>query len=78
MGPQHVSQDLPSDLDTLFSDDAMHNGLIDFDFGEFWQSVKPLMEDSLGIDTPLVGQSQGQNETIHADDMQSLFSGCLM
>ncbi|KAJ7128984.1 hypothetical protein C8R43DRAFT_1074558 [Mycena crocata] len=55
----------------------------DFDFTEFWESVKPLVEGSSTSDENLdFGQSDLEAETVDnvrlAGDVHALFSGCLV
>jgi len=60
------------------------------DFGEFWESMKPLIGDSLDVSGSFQSpenhdgeeSAQGPNFAINtgklAEDMQTLLSGCLM
>ncbi|KAJ7729546.1 hypothetical protein DFH07DRAFT_183597 [Mycena maculata] len=56
----------------------------DFDFTEFWESVKPLVEGTSHLDTnPDFGQSNTDEPVAIdnarlADDVHALFSGCLV
>ncbi|KAG5649872.1 hypothetical protein H0H81_001685 [Sphagnurus paluster] len=63
------------------------NGLTDFDFTEFWETFKPLLEDQnaggIGSTTlDLEKDSDAPSLTFDhaklAEDVQALFSGCLM
>lgn len=63
--------------------DAMiQNGLTDFEFSQFWESVKPLVDKQpVGSGEDMVAQQQDGGEVDHAKlaaDVQALFSGCLM
>ncbi|KAF8160860.1 hypothetical protein B0H34DRAFT_355469 [Crassisporium funariophilum] len=80
-----VSANVHPELDAIFQ-----NGLDGIDFTEFWETFKPLVDDSLqsqAIDLnecfrqPKDGMSSAFAEIDHvklADDMQALLSGCLM
>jgi hypothetical protein len=74
-------------------DPIIQNGLVDFDFTEFWESMKPLVADSANVDTDSnsydlaldfgmsCGDSQEMNGLDHtklAEEVHALFSGCLM
>jgi hypothetical protein len=68
-------------------DSAVQNGMTDFDFTEFWESVKPLVEGESG-NLKVFGAQQHDgssgdigSEIDHAklaEEVQALFSGCLM
>lgn len=51
-------------------DPATQNGLVDFDFTQFWETVKPLVESD--ADT---GRTEDSGV---ADQVHALFSGCLL
>ena len=73
-----------SDVFAQFSDSNQQDGIlqnqeatVDFDFTEFWQSVKPLVGEPEGEG----GSPDFMGEIDHsklAADVQALFSGCLM
>lgn len=83
-----------SDLHTsnLGMDPAVQNGLADFDFTQFWESMKPLVESTSANPTTETGltldfgdcSSPGariMGELDHeklAEEVHALFSGCLM
>lgn len=78
------------ELSTIFSDPAMadlgigmgedpiiQNGVMDFDFTQFWESVKPLV----GGGDEGGDAGGGDGEIDHgklAEDVQALFNGCLV
>lgn len=65
---------------------TFENGLADFDFTQFWETFKPLVEDHMstndnqGLSSFADGFSHGVelDHTKLAEDVQALFSGCLM
>jgi hypothetical protein len=74
------------------SDPVVQNGITDFDFTQFWESVKPLVDQSMvashsdglasdGMMDADSGISAGGGEIDHvklAEEVHALFSGCLM
>ncbi|KAK2464201.1 hypothetical protein APHAL10511_003658 [Amanita phalloides] len=65
---------LESSLESIFQ-----NGLVDFDFTEFWESFKPMVQDhSSTSDSNKIDSSKHVDHMGLAEDMQSLFGGCLM
>lgn len=46
----------------------LQNGLVDFDFTEFWESFKPMVQD----------HASAPDSNKLAEDIQALFGGCLM
>jgi len=46
----------------------LQNGLVDFDFTEFWESFKPMVQD----------YASAPDANKLAEDIQALFGGCLM
>ena len=75
-----VAQDTPMPL-ANGGDGTIQNGLNDFDFSQFWESVKPLVSNqSMMAGEDMFAQQDG-GEIDHAKlaaDVQALFSGCLM
>ena len=64
------------------SDPVVQNGLADFDFTQFWESVKPLVDNqsstmSLPSDS-LAGSAAEIDHVKLAEEVHALFSGCLM
>lgn len=80
-------EDTSMNVDTGF-ENTFENGLADFDFTQFWETFKPLVQDHINDDH---GSSLFPQEVAHgigqigeldhaklAEDVQALFSGCLM
>ncbi|PFH46724.1 hypothetical protein AMATHDRAFT_7463 [Amanita thiersii Skay4041] len=76
--------ELEASLEPIFQ-----SGLADFDFTEFWESFKPMVEEHVGkSDVYDMGVSEDHGERAGttssldhcklAEDMHALFSGCLM
>ena len=62
------------------SDPVVQNGIADFDFTQFWESVKPLVDQSMADADGTQADSRG-GEIDHvklAEEVHALFSGCLM
>jgi hypothetical protein len=71
------------------SDPVVQNGIADFDFTQFWESVKPLVDQSMvassdglasdGIQADSDTSARGEIDHVKlADEVHALFSGCLM
>lgn len=79
----HGSQALDVNAD---GGDMFQNGLADFDFTEFWETFKPLVQDNHDS-LPGTDMEYGQNNALDiedfnhtklAEDVHTLFSGCLV
>ncbi|KZT00742.1 uncharacterized protein LAESUDRAFT_816345 [Laetiporus sulphureus 93-53] len=79
---------MADEVDAVFGDLAAHDGL---DFTQFWESMKPLVGESMGVaeageeeekDATNAGDASAAAVTVDsaklADSMQSLLSGCVM
>jgi hypothetical protein len=84
--PMTISDNTTSLLPLPSSDPVVQNGLADFDFTQFWESVKPLVDnqsmssDNLASDG-MEADLDGMGEIDHvklAEEVHALFSGCLM
>jgi hypothetical protein len=72
------------------SDPVVQNGIADFDFTQFWESVKPLVDQSMvtstvdglasdGMMDADSGSAGGEIDHVKlAEEVHALFSGCLM
>jgi hypothetical protein len=86
------SQHSETDVGAIFSvlegtgEPSEHNDAIaDFDFSEFWESVRPLIELDTLEATAATGSKDGVDDGLDwvdhtklADDVQALFGGCLL
>ncbi|KAG5645420.1 hypothetical protein DXG03_006244 [Asterophora parasitica] len=82
------SDDVNASVNAEVDFNAFQNGLADFDFTEFWETFKPLLDQEGGgavqpTNLDPEGGSEGFEMTTldHvklAEDVQALFSGCLM
>lgn len=74
----------PQDTSLSSSDPVVQNGIADFDFSQFWESVKPLVDHQSMTTLPDGSASDGVQEMAEidhvklAEEVHALFSGCLM
>jgi|ERR1700733_6970958 hypothetical protein len=64
------------------SDPVIQNGIADFDFTQFWESVKPLVDQSMssldGLATDDTERLGRRDHHVKLAEVHTLFSGCLM
>ncbi|KAG6866204.1 hypothetical protein C0991_007229 [Blastosporella zonata] len=83
----NAQSDGPEPNSALESLNILQNGITDFDLTEFWETFKPLLQDQAGGGSADLMNMAGQSQAFDpmsldhnklAEDVQALFSGCVM
>lgn len=82
--PEQKNGDNPFSMLDSSLDPLLQNGVVDFDFTEFWESFKPMVQDFVASNNAPSSDKadpsipQNVDHTKLAEDVHALLSGCLM